>query len=539
MKRFAALLTVSLLTMVMATGCATNREVNKRFKENTKQTDTLKEQARQQVREYKSITHDSGFWVSAEELEIRAAEPAWLNDPVTLRVASSRPATEMFSVVSEVIHTGISIKPDAMAVIAVSGGNSSAAGADAGKENASSERRVSIDYNGSKRGLLDHLAGQLGIYWRISGELVEFYLLDTRIFHISTLGGKMDSNATVGSGGAASGGAGGGASGGADAGGGAVTAGTQDVQVKMSSEIWVDLVKMVKSLVSPLGRIEASESLGLISVTDAPPALESVEKVINKLNASMNTQVMVDVHVYSLELTDKDDYQIDWNAFFTTVQGGGTLALQSAPAAQVGLSTLTATLLSTAPGWKQWQGTNAIIKALSKIGKVAIVTSGTMVTMNNQPVPINLQRSVTYLASTQSGSISTGVATGPTLTPGTVNTGFQMNVMPRVLDEKRLMLQCALNISSLQSLGTISSGTGANALTIQTPEVISRSILQRAMLRSGETLILTGFEQEQLTSNKQGMGVPENILLGGENLAEKKKTSLIVMITPHIVETKQ
>lgn len=539
MKRFAALLTVSLLTMVMASGCATNREVNKRFKENTKQTDILKEQVKQQVREYKSITHDSSFWVSAEELEIRAAEPAWLNDPVTLRVASSRPAIEMFSVVSEVIHTGISIKPDAMAVIAISGGNNTAAGGDAGTAEASSERRVAIDYNGSKRGLLDHLAGQLGIYWRIAGDQVEFYLLDTRIFHISTLGGKMDSNATVGSGGAASGGAGGGASGGADAGGGAVTAGTQDVQVKMSSEIWVDLVKMVKSLASPLGKIEASESLGLISVTDAPPALESVEKVINKLNASMNTQVMVDVHVYSLELTDKDDYQIDWNAFFTTVQGGGKLALQSAPAAQVGLSTLTATLLSTAPGWNQWQGTNAVIKALSKIGKVAIVTSGTMVTMNNQPVPINLQRSVTYLASTQSGSISTGVATGPTLTPGTVNTGFQMNVMPRVLDEKRLMLQCALNISSLQSLGTISSGTGANALTIQTPEVISRSILQRAMLRSGETLILTGFEQEQLTSNKQGMGMPENILLGGENLAEKKKTSLIVMITPHIVETKQ
>jgi len=248
---------------------------------------------------------------------------------------------------------------------------------------------------------------------------------------------------------------------------------------------------------------------------------------------------MVDVRVYSLELTDKDDYQIDWNAFFTTAQGGGTLALQSAPAAQAGLSTLTATLLSTAPGWNQLKGTNAIIKALSRIGKVAIVTSGTMVTMNNQPVPINLQRSVTYLASAQSGAISTGVATGPTLTPGTVNTGFQMNVMPRVLDEKRLMLQCALNISSLESLGTISSGTGANALTIQTPEVISRSILQRAMLKSGETLILTGFEQAQLTSNKQGVGLPENILLGGENLAEEKKTSLIVMITPYIVESKR
>jgi len=540
MKRFTVLASAVILMMAIVSGCVTNREVNNRFKESSKQTDVLKEQVKQQVREYKSITHDTGFWVSAEELEIRAVEPEWLNDPVTLRVASARPAMEMLAVVSEVIHTGISIRPDAMAVIAVSSANSTAAGGDAGKEKAPPERRVSIDYNGSKRGLLDYLTGQLGVYWRVSGEVVEFYLLDTRIFHISTLGGKMESNASVGSGGTgASGGASGSASGGADAGGGAVSAGTQDVQVKMSSEIWADLVKMVKSLASPLGKIEASESLGLISVTDAPPALERVEKVINKLNASMNTQVMVDVHVYSLELTDKDDYQIDWNAFFTTVQGGGKLAFQSAPAAQVGLSTLTATLLSTAPGWNQWQGTNAVIKALSKIGKVAIVTSGTMVTMNNQPVPINLQRSVTYLASTQSGSISTGVATGPTLTPGTVNTGFQMNVMPRVLDEKRLMLQCALNISSLQSLGTISSGTGANALTIQTPEVISRSILQRAMLRSGETLILTGFEQEQLTSNKQGMGVPENILLGGENLAEKKKTSLIVMITPHIVETKQ
>jgi len=245
------------------------------------------------------------------------------------------------------------------------------------------------------------------------------------------------------------------------------------------------------------------------------------------------------VRVYSLEFTDKDDYQIDWNAIFTTAAGGATAILTSAAPAATGLSALTATAIAPSPRWRRWKDTNAAIKALSKVGKVSMLTSSTMITMNNQPVPINLQRSVTYLASAQSGAISTGVATGPTLTPGTVNTGFQMSIMPRVLDAKRVLLQCTMNISSLQSLGTISSGTGANALTIQTPEVISRSLLQRAMLRTGETLILTGFEQTELTSNRQGIGHPDNIVTGGERLAEEKKSTLIVMITPYIVENKK
>jgi type II secretory pathway component GspD/PulD (secretin) len=77
-----------------------------------------------------------------------------------------------------------------------------------------------------------------------------------------------------------------------------------------------------------------------------------------------------------------------------------------------------------------------------------------------------------------------------------------MNILPRVIEQDRIMLRIALGITDLVQLREFTSG----ASSIQLPEVDSTGFLQNAVLQSGETLVLAGFERKGANDTKQGTG---------------------------------
>jgi len=86
-----------------------------------------------------------------------------------------------------------------------------------------------------------------------------------------------------------------------------------------------------------------------------------------------------------------------------------------------------------------------------------------------------------------------------------------MNIVPHILDDTRLMLQYAVDLSALIDIKTIQSSNSQ----IQAPEVQMRNMLQRVVLRSGETLVVTGFDDALLNIGRGGMGSADTPILGG------------------------
>jgi type II secretory pathway component GspD/PulD (secretin) len=115
-----------------------------------------------------------------------------------------------------------------------------------------------------------------------------------------------------------------------------------------------------------------------------------------------------------------------------------------------------------------------------------------------------------------------------------------MNLVPHILDDNKLLLQYAVNLSSLVKLETTSSGgTTVNGVTtggssIQTPNIDTRNFLQRVALNSGDTLVVAGFEQTDLSAEQQGVGDAENIALGGSKKGKRGKTVIVVLLQPVI-----
>jgi type IVB pilus formation R64 PilN family outer membrane protein len=107
-----------------------------------------------------------------------------------------------------------------------------------------------------------------------------------------------------------------------------------------------------------------------------------------------------------------------------------------------------------------------------------------------------------------------------------------MNLLPYVLPDNNLLLQYSINLSSLLRLRQISSGGN----TIESPDIDSSIFSQKVRLHSGETLVLSGFEQTVDNGTKQGVGNPNNIVLGGGMSTDNSHEVIVVLITPIVMD---
>lgn len=380
-----------------------------------------------------------------------------------------------------------------------------------------------ISYNGKLYGLLDIVAARFGVFWELEGGGIRFFKTKSRSFRLSALPGDSSMTSSIGTQASSSG-----SSGGASGSSGSTSSSSAVQRSGIAFDglsVWKAIEDSIKAMLSPDGRVVVTPATGTVTVDDTPPSIERVARFIDDQNAALTRQVVLNVRVLSVELNDSDSYGLNWNAIYSSLGNGVDIALSSASGLAPGSPTLSFNIVNTS---SRYDGTQAILEALSRQGKVSQITSASIVTINNQPAPIQIGRHRSYLASstTTIGTGSSGNTT--TLQPGTVTTGFSMSVLPHILDNGRLMLQYAGDISSLVGITTVSSGDSS----IQTPEVDTRNFLQRVLMRNGETLVLTGFEQTGLSGAKQGVGDASNVVLGGSIRNSSSRSVLVVLIQP-------
>jgi len=477
-----------------------------------------------------SVVRDNGMWIGRSTVK---------RDPTVLPPLFSENATFDRSVASLAefaeritVRSGIParVSADALALnarggVAAAGGAAAAAGGGA--------TPVHIVYNsGSFRGLLDSAAARFGVSWKYADGAILFFHTDTRTFQVNAIPGDASFNASVSSnasneggsgGGGGSGGAGGGGGG---QGGGVSSANVQNTAVKSELSVFGSLEKTVTIMLSTAGKVVASPATGTLTVTDTPAALDRIGAYLEGQNKALGRQVMVNVTVLAVTLNRGDNYGIKWDLLYQTLENRYQIRNSLAPT--TGATSFTAGILS---GASRWSGSEVMIDALSEQGQVRRETTASVVTLNNQPVPIQVARQTAYLKSSQT-TLTPDVGSTTTLTPGTVTSGFNMSILPHLLDNGTVMLQFSTDISSLVRLDTVSSGTGANSSSIQTPEIDTRNFLQRVAMKSNETLIISGFEQTDDNLDRNGVGHPSNFLLGGGVKARAGKEIIVILVTP-------
>jgi len=375
-------------------------------------------------------------------------------------------------------------------------------------------RILNVSYEGTLRGLLDHVSMLSGYGWDFNekNSTITFAHLLVRTFTIMGAPGKVSyenkltnkskENTSTGTSSSL-------------VGQPVVREDTSSQTAQVSStnltfDIWADTEKAVKALLSPEGVVVSNQSAGTLTVRDTPEAVRRVSTYVDDINARLSRQVALNVQVYALNITDNAEAGINLEAIFKD----SNLTLAAGSLSDIGaINTATATVLTG-----QLKDSAGITKALGQWGKASQVTSAGGLVMSGQPVPVMAVQRHGYLAGI--GKSTTDYSQTTEMTPGEVTTGFAMTVIPYILDQRRVVLQYNLNLSSLDEMKEITNSD----VTIQLPQVSTQAFAQRSAMRLGQTLVLCGFEKET-HNNKKTLGV-----ISASSAADYGRTLLVITI---------
>jgi len=456
-------------------------------------------------------------------------------DPVRLPVIAQR--------ITEIVRVPVTLAPDLYEIdtdqTGVGGMQSSVLGASPitsmyglaaqQAQRAIADIPISVPFEGTLEQYLDIVAARLNVAWTYRNSAILFHRYVTRVFYVHALPGLATISAGDSSG-ANSGGS-------LDGMGGVYSdnstalssSATSGMSVNMSSNIslWNSVVAGINAMLSKKGRVAVSESTGSVVVTDTPDVIRAVENYLDRENSLMVRQVAFEMRLLAVSTRDTESRGLNLAALFNDGKMSFSSVTQALPFEAS--NNFAVGIVETG---SKWLGSEAIVQALSKTTKVRQSTSTTGITLNNQPIPMRVTRTEGYLAKV---SVSTTDSTATrSLEQGKVTTGFKMNLLPRIMEDDQMLLQYAISLSSNLGFNTETSGSES----IRTPTTEEREFIHRFRVRSGQVVIVTGFEQMSDTLTAQGTTAPDEWVLGGGRSAEQENTRLVLLITPVLLDNR-
>lgn len=352
-------------------------------------------------------------------------------------------------------------------------------------EDGSADVMRRVRFEGSIEAFCDYLAALYGYEWEYSQRGILFSASGTRTFTLLAAPGKAAYKSQITNQSKENDSSSGGGSFGQT-----VTASdissqtTQSNNTDLTLDVWSEALTTIKGLLSKTGTVTANMASGTVTVTDAAPVLRKVGQFVRDYNRKLARQVALEVRVWQLVVEDDSEVGLNLEALFVD----GKLALSTGMSldwSRTGAGELNAALTGG-----RLKGSKATLKALSNFGKTTLVTSGSGVTMNNMPLPVQNTTKDTYLAGMSLNTNDYGQTSQ--ITPGEITTGFAMTVIPHILDRRTLILQYNASLTSLDSVREYSNST----VKVEMPKVSTRAFSQRVTMRMGQTLVLAGFEHE-------------------------------------------
>jgi len=317
-----------------------------------------------------------------------------------------------------------------------------------------------------------------------------------------------------------------------------------------------------------------NKDAGLVTVTGTGRQIKRLDAYMTQLEKKMQSQVMIDVKMYSVVFTDGSTMGVDWSQIYnlqnisigfdqalrtnvsgstfstayegngvkTLTQTGGTVdpltgrviptyematlaGVQSPVTAMSRLLTLSSNF-----------AINDLVKFLKTQGDVYSISNPKIMTLNNQPALISAGNELFYKTID-----TTTLAGGTTGTQGTtqniksVFAGVLLDITPEISDDGTILLR--INPSISDTLSAISSDNSTRSMP---PDLSRRQVSSVVSIRDGERVILGGLINRRSTTTSTKLPLLGDLPFVGylfkqEGTAERVE-ELVIIIEPHIIK---
>ena len=281
--------------------------------------------------------------------------------------------------------------------------------------------------------------------------------------------------------------------------------------------------------------IQADENTNALVINAPPDVFRSLRSVVRKLDVR-RAQVLVEAIIAEVRADASRELGINWafDGFDTDnpvgyINFGNTGGFESAYGLLDTPPTFTDGFLIGGADLSGSTKIAALLRALSGDSETNILSTPTLVTLDNEEAEIVVGENVPFLTGSYSSTGGGSTPTNPFQTIQREDVGLTLKIKPQINEGDAIKLEVSQEVSSVTP-----SPLAVDLITKK------RSIKTSVIVDDGQVVVLGGLIEDNLTETEQRVpGLGDIPLLGWlfkSNRTEKVKTNLMVFIHPVILK---
>jgi general secretion pathway protein D len=290
-------------------------------------------------------------------------------------------------------------------------------------------------------------------------------------------------------------------------------------------------------------RIISDKANNALIIVATPREYDIILPVIKQLDL-MPLQVLIDATIVSVDLKDDLKYGIQWKLNHDQSAVSGSTGPARLGVDRNGNASIAAAEAFASGGLSAVYNSgavNALLASQANKDNINVISSPSLMVLNNQEAIIDVGTQIPTLSSTLSGAGISSDTTGSGSTGLVTNsqiqyrdTGVKLEVTPRVNANGMVIMDIKQTVSDpVESI-----------IGVTTSAAISKKEIESSVaVQDGETIVLGGLIKENNTYNKAGIPLLHELPwigpLFGSTVNNKDKSELVVLITPRVVKSKQ
>ncbi|MGG5216736.1 type II and III secretion system protein [Rahnella variigena] len=257
-------------------------------------------------------------------------------------------------------------------------------------------------------------------------------------------------------------------------------------ETKFESSFWDDVENMAEKYVSS-GMYSIFKDASIVTLTGRPSEYKVLSDVLKKYQDDNNRQFVVTYKIFTLNKEKMEEYGAGLNMSY--VDGGSSVIIDTAIMDMLGGG------MTIAGGADRALSIDAKLNALYSLTGSKVLQSGSFVTRNNTPIPLNMTNSQHYVSgrtrtvNKDSGDEDVEIETAEIIT------GTSFIITPRVMTDGRVEVTSGFTKSQLNSIDVFD--------TVQLPNVTTTEMFNSTAVNPGSLLMVAKYEMNELSKNKQ------------------------------------
>lgn len=328
------------------------------------------------------------------------------------------------------------------------------------------------------------------------------------------------------------------------------------VTSRSSNDFWAVIESSLISLIADGGNENTGPSnpaefnpviinsmAGVVTVLGTQRNHQQVQRYLDKVAASVQRQVLIEMTIVEVELSDRYQAGVDWQRLSDGAGTGSNGVSLEADLLGANLSTSPFVSLGFNSFDADGSGISAGVRMLQQFGETKVLSSPKIMALNNQTALLKVvNEEVFFTIELDVREATPDIAERRTFTSEihTVPVGLVLSVTPQISEKGFVSLNIRPTISRITGFAVDPAPRLADAeFDNLIPEIQVREIESLLQVFDGRTIVLGGLMQNELVKSEDGIpGLSKIPKIGGlfsYNSDELVKTELVIFLRPTIV----